>query len=184
MNYKPVLAMMAAFLLGSTPTAAKEPFSAPSDAIVRIQCGPAVGTATHIGGGLYTSANHVTTYGECKVNGEVVADIRGNEKNDFSTFRGPVLPRHIKVSCKGFTDGETYKAVGYAFARTETMTFPWIATAVPDPAGIFKTFVGEAIPGMSGGPVIDRYGRITGTVNMRWPTRSLPLKETTVCRSR
>ena len=175
-------AAFAAVLVGSPVHATAKPYDAPMSAIVRIQCGPAVGTATHVGDGNYVSVKHVTSMGPCKVAGGVATDVHEAKHQDFSTFKGPVLPTKIEADCRGFESGKVYMAVGYAFARMTQMAQAWLATSVPDFEHGMTTFIGEGIPGMSGGPVVSAEGKIVGTVNMRWPTRSIPLKDTYFCK--
>lgn len=183
MNIKKTLAaVMAAILVGSPVQATAVPYDAPMSAVVRIQCGSAIGTATHVGGGNYVSVKHVTSMGTCSVAGGKATDVHEAKHQDFSTFKGPVLPTKIEADCRGFEPGKVYMAVGYAFARMTQMVQPWLATSVPDSEHGMTTFIGEGIPGMSGGPVISAEGKVVGTVNMRWPTRSIPLKDTYFCK--
>lgn len=179
---KALAAAAAAVLLGSPVAAAPKAYDAPMSAVVRIHCGPAIGTATHVGDGNYISAKHVTDMGPCSVAGGVATEVVGTKGTDFSTFKGPVLPTKIEADCRGFETAKVYMAVGYAFGAMDQMAQAWLATDVPDTEFGMKVFIGEGIPGMSGGPVISSEGKIVGTINMRYPVRSIPLKDTYFCK--
>jgi hypothetical protein len=153
---KPLLALLAAALVASP------------------ECGTAMGTAFHLGEGRYFTALHVVY--ECVPSASVV---QYNSALDYAILVGPVIDKQLTVSCKPFIPGEFYLAVGYGYGYPEAMRQPWIAS--PFNSGPYHSFVGEAIPGMSGGPVLDEEGRVHGVVNMRWPARSLPLKATPLC---
>lgn len=179
---KIIAAIAAGFLLASPVSAEPKPYDVSFSAVVRIQCGKAVGTAAHIGNGNYVSVKHVTSMGDCKIGDYGTSDKVEAKFQDFSTFKGPVLPTKIETDCSGYQSGKVYMAVGYAFGAMEQTVQAWLATLVPDPELGMTTFIGEGIPGMSGGPVVSPEGKIVGTVNMRWPTRSIPLKDTYFCR--
>lgn len=175
-----IAAIACAFLTTSVPVMA-EPYHLPDNTVVRIVCGRAAGTAFKVGVDDYLTVSHVTDNGPCSINGQPVkaTPVKGQ---DFATVKGPASPRYLRTSCDGFTSGKTYLAAGFASVKPKVTHAPWIATDVPDLEEGYTTFVGEGLPGMSGGPVLDSAGVVYGTVNMRWPTRSLPLKDTPFCK--
>lgn len=153
------------------------------DAIVRVTCdvagGRSVGTASHVGNGVYTTADHVVDQGTCTVKGQAIYNIKSDKVHDFATFAGPVLKDRVKFTCRNFRSGRHYLAVGYPGRLSFQVMEAWNST--PFQLAGYRVFVGNGYPGMSGGPVLDKNGHMTGIVNMRWPTRSMPLRSTHLC---
>lgn len=174
---KRALLAVAALLLATPVSMAAEPFSLDESAVVYVDCGMKSGTAVRIGPTEYVTAAHVVTDDVCRVNGEVIHP-RIDGSQDFATFSGP-RGKYLKKYCRDFAKDETYLAVGYAMGAPFLTSTPLMATEMK--SGGMRVFVGETIPGQSGGPVIDRSGRVVGIVNMRWPARSVPLRNTSVC---
>jgi S1-C subfamily serine protease len=115
----------------------------------------------------------------CKVNGVDITDIRLSE-NDFARFKGPESSVQARLTCRRYEAGDSYLAVGYAFGAPFLTSSPLIASAFDtDPE--HTEFVGEVIPGMSGGAVMDTRGYVRGIVNKRWPARSIALADTPLC---
>lgn len=156
------------------------PVNNAADAVVQVLCADGSGSAVHVGNGKYLSVAHVTEMTSCTVEGESIIDIKPAGNNDFSTFRGKEIAAKAKTSCSGFSAGETYLAIGYAFGWPQQTRNPWTASQFR--LNGYQAFTGEAIPGMSGGAVIDDGGRVVGVINMRWPARSLALKDSYVCK--
>lgn len=174
------LTMFTALLLsGSTPV---EPIDVNFGAIVRVDCGASTGTAWKVSEDKYVTAYHVIDSGVCRVDGVEISDMKPSSRLDFATFTGPKSPHKIKYSCRGFTSRFEYLAVGYAFGNYFQTYQPWIASTMKQYG--FRMFLGESIPGMSGGPVLDKSGRAYGIVNMRWPARSRELKDTPLCKDK
>lgn len=167
-------------LVGASAGQTVEPLKTDLRAIVRVSCGRVMGTAWKINEDTYVTADHVISEGGCSVGGEPISDVRVDPDKDFATFIGPKTPYRVKYSCGGFNAKEEYLAVGYAFGFFHKTFQPWIASVFKQ--GGYQSFIGESIPGMSGGPVLNEWGKAVGIVNMRWPARSRELKDTFICK--
>lgn len=173
-----VTAALTALLLTSGATPAV-PYAVNEAAIVQVFCPESTGTAYKVSETGYITANHVVDTPGCKVGGVLITDVKQDTKADFASFQGPASKATIPVSCKGFAKGQTYVAVGHGLGLPFKMQMPWLSTDFVLEG--FTAFIGEGLPGMSGGPVLNRKGEAVGSVNMRWPTRSFPLRDTPAC---
>lgn len=177
-----VISFLACIALGSSaPAVAAAPFTHQRDAVVIVQCLMGHGTAFHIGGGKYVSADHVTDLPFCSINGQPIKVIKSDDSDDVSLIEGPVIKARLTLSCGRFRPNQHYIFVGYP-APNVKLELPVEATEFDHPSDGMTSFIGEAIPGMSGGPVINRDGDVVGTANKRWPARSRELKDTFLCR--
>lgn len=174
---KIVLALALA-LAASTPVASAT-YEDNVAATVRVDCGFSAGTAVKIGVDRYITAAHVVDSPLCSVGGVPLTNV-SVEDHDFATFTSKSSADFTKVSCKGYKTGEYYLAKGYALGGFESVSIPWLATEFIQ-AG-YRVFMGEGVPGMSGGPLVNRRGEVVGVVNMRWPSRSVALRDTSVCK--
>lgn len=164
-------------------------FSNPADAKVTIDASPVVqvicdsgrGSAVKINDDTYISASHVTKMEGCKING-VAVEVLQDDAKDFSIFKGLASKGKARYTCRGFTSDSEYIAVGYGGGWPVLMYQPLRASVFKVKGEPYQMFTGEVIPGMSGGAVFDKRGRVVGIVNMRWPARSLPLSETSLCK--
>jgi S1-C subfamily serine protease len=178
-----VIASASLLMLGSASPLPAQPAAIPWKAIVLIRCGDWYGTAFHIGGGRYITADHVIegaktcldTLSSLKVVGEDGA-------HDIAELSGPVISEKFEIDCAGYRSGREYLAVGYANGEYRTQ-FPLIYSEFGrDPESGNGMFIGaDVIPGMSGGPMINGQFRVTGIVNQRWPSRSRALADTYLC---
>jgi hypothetical protein len=161
------------------------------NAMTMIQCGAARGTAFWVGRRLLASAQHVTAGGPCRIGETPIATLHEDAESDFALLRGPANRARLPVTCRGFGEGRAYWATGWAqglFRHTARL----VATRERSPggggAGGLRILAGEVWPGMSGGPVVDRAGRVVGIVNRRAVAaplvQSRPLRDTILCRGR
>lgn len=169
--------LLAVLLIPSSAQA--EPYSPDRASIVQVLCSNGAGTAFKVSEDKYVTAKHVVTADDCRVNGELITDVDRSDPEDFASFKGPKSKHRLHVSCNGYFTQRTYMAIGYGFGWPVTMNMPWISTDIAIDG--YQSFIGEGIPGMSGGPVINRSGEVVGIVNMRWPTRSRALRDTPIC---
>lgn len=179
-----IIAAIAAALTCVSAAPAPGTYAHDEAAIVLVRCarlgGNVTGSAFKVGPDSYITANHVVTGGVCFVGGEIVTITSMDETRDYVTFTGPRSPAVMRTSCAGFRPGKTYVARGYPGGGSYNIFAPW--QAVNAKLRGFQVFHGEAIPGMSGGAVIDESGAVVGLINMRWPTRSMPLRSTGFCK--
>ena len=155
-----------------------------ADAVVKVYCqreaGNVVGSAFRVTRDTYITAAHVIANGACQVNGHTIEVTRADYVKDYATFRGPEGEAILKADCEGFKVGGVYLARGYPGSIPMNVQTVWLAVNhIIDDRFVF---LGEALPGMSGGPLIDERGVAVGVVVMRHPTRSTPLNSTSFCR--
>lgn len=179
------VALLALLLPASAPAERPAPWSFPQDSVVMLSCGNAGwGTATRVAPDLYVTAAHVTDVGNCRVDGTPITDVVSDSVTDTATFRGPAGTAVMPYSCRHrYRPGAVYLSVGYVeripLVRLE---LPHISAGTTSDG--FARFVGEMIPGMSGGPSISETGELAGVNSMRWPARTRPISDTPLCRNR
>jgi len=179
--------LIALLIIPTSCSAGPKPYDHNPNSIVQVVCmddgGKSgwFGSATRIAPHTYVSVTHVTSEHNCKVNGTAITVTYTNVEQDFSVFTGPEGTAFLPVSCKGFKKGKAYVMRGYAGGGTDDFFQPVIFTMY-DLQTHLALFVGNDFPGMSGGPIIDSRGRITGTVNISDPTGGVDLRDTILCR--
>jgi hypothetical protein len=149
--------------------------------IVQVVCEDRRGSAVRIDHDTYISVAHVAEAKGCKIEGTPVEVFQLDSK-DFVILKGPQGKVTASYSCRGFKRDAEYLAVGYGNGWPVLMYQPLRASGYKVIGQPYQMFTGEVIPGMSGGPVYDKRGKVIGVINRRWPARSLPLSETSLCK--
>jgi serine protease Do len=174
------IALLFLYLFSSNPAVAEtSPYLYDDSAIVMVSCEEGTGTAFRVSDGKYLTANHVAKLEGCKINDQPVRVITQDDTHDIAELSGPKGGAILPTLCSNFKAGHRYISVGYANGWEWQTAEPLVAAFSRDG---YRTFLGEIIPGMSGGPVFDENGKVRGINNMRWPARSMALKDTFYCR--
>lgn len=152
----------------------------------QIICAKSKGTAFRIGKNEMLSVAHVTSNTGCTIDG-IGFNAKNDGDKDFSILDYPVAKLDgFKINCDGFIPGEWYFAVGYAGGHPWQTMVRILATYVKTGDGL-RVLLGSptVIPGMSGGPVLNKRGEVVGTINKysRIAPLSLSraLRDTEVC---
>ena len=159
--------------------------------VEKIECDEGSGTGFKLQDGRWVSAFHVAgkLHG-CSIDGRPIHLTEGDEGSDYAIFDVPGDRRFggLPVDCQGYRDQQWYFGVGHGRGD------PW-PQIVSVRYSAFYTFlahngwaildVNRFVPGMSGGPVFDQWGRVAGIVNAFGVytklSMSLPLQETPIC---
>ena len=184
--------LLAACLVVSSAQAVPQTTPAPVDVdqdkpILQVSCrlpgGRSMGTAFRIGK-VIISANHVTDYANCTIDGAKI-EARHVPGLDFSIAPSGA-GEYLKIDCGGFVAGRKYLAIGYARGAPFLTGVALVGTGKK--SGQFSLLVGifTVVPGMSGGPVIDADTlKVVGIVNIydapNGISGSVALKDTPVC---
>ncbi len=162
----------------------------PYSSIKLIRCGRASGTVFQIAPGVLMTAAHVTRNGPCSVGDVPLETALEDNALDYSLLRGTV-GRPMTLLCKEMKRGRTYHGIGYAGGRyrMDSRLFAQSRTAADVEGTSYSgmmQFRGGAIPGMSGGPILDGKGRVVAIVNASNAALSTALgrsvKDTRACR--
>lgn len=134
-----------------------------------IDCDNSYGSGFVIADGIIATAAHVTEDTNCKdkATGIPLEAYKVDKEHDFALMTGP-LPyiTPMKYSCKGYKKGATVSALGYSGFGGE-MRFRLVDMKVGESGKVLKVqgspwsglthiWGGYIVPGMSGGPHIDR----------------------------
>lgn len=158
--------------------------------IKMVECMDGSGTAWRNGVGSYVTAGHVAVMQGCEIDGEPINITYISEDLDIAVMRTKVFGVPLEIDCGGLPDGLPVAGIGYA----EGLPMQRVIFAIPSDKLTeishwkhFRTLYGDErfIPGMSGGIVINREGKVVGLVNgynSGGPiSYSLPLSETPLC---
>jgi S1-C subfamily serine protease len=165
--------------------------------VVMIHCGHVAGSGVIIGHNRILTARHVISNRDSKdgctavVDGEreiPVTVIHEDVDGDYATLIGDLGDTAIMaINCDGFVKGEPYFAVGHPQATdfAVQVLFGTGETVNYGPNKNFALLDGRIFPGMSGGPIIDHNGRLTGISNIGGATidfaGSRALADTILC---
>jgi len=159
-------------------------------AIPQVECDGGSGTAFHIGGGYYLTAQHVSSVGNCTVLGQGITVAYEDQEKDYAIFSGPLIPYALNINCEGFKKGQHYRAYGYpqeGFVEMELVALGrYFKSSMERPWQGQAFLQGYLLPGMSGGPIVNFKGEVVGIVNGHRrpsfvPSYSRELKDTTLC---
>lgn len=159
--------------------------------VKQVVCDEARGSAFRLSTGRFASVWHVSRHSNCKIGDRPITIEHEDPVSDFSivTIENDWETGGIEVDCHGYQEGNWYYSVGFARGWPASVTIsirnggPFLLNTILKGWSIFKG-VEYVIPGMSGGPILDIYGKAVGTVNayndtgLSW---SRPLKETILC---
>jgi hypothetical protein len=136
------------------------------------------GTMVHIGNRRYMSADHVAAIGAIcfdKETGVQMKTVYNDVSNDFALLDAPRNLDNVifKFSCKPMITGQTYYSIGWAKGTTlrnipikPTWRYTdWNFTIEDKVSYHMRELKGIIIPGMSGGPIVDKNWIIYGINN-------------------
>jgi hypothetical protein len=172
-------------VLGTTIAFTHHPY------IEKISCDRGSGTGFKLDTGTWVSVDHVTSLGNCTVDGIPIVVTHADKSGDFSTFVVPGDRRRggIKANCEGYKEGRWYHGQGHARGLSIVTSVPVLFLRVLNqqthPKGFKALAYNRYIPGQSGGPSFNDNGEAVGTVNaflIFYPVSlSKQLKDTIVC---
>lgn len=150
-------------------------------AVRYIECDEWTGSGFLIGDKMLLTANHVLASGKnCKdaESGSPLTVYKQDKEHDLVLATGPDLPTdipYVKIACEPFKKGEAYSAYGYSgymqsrpILRENTLIADEMGEVTLSDGTVMKpirNFVTAQAPGMSGGPITDRWGYVHGVVN-------------------
>lgn len=190
-----MLHTLGAIALGTLSLGAAKPdyMIVENRAVVQVMCSRGAGSAFRVSKTTYFTVAHVTGIGGCKVDGVPIEVTGENGGLDFAVFRLPASngPKFV-VNCDGVHRNDQLEAIGYAdglpFQRLLRVRGTGVSVALEADRKAMAIVVGpEFIPGMSGGPVLNRHGEVVSLVNAYRPQSGISfsreLKDTEICAS-
>ena len=152
-----------------------------------VSCQKGAGSAFYIGPNILLSVDHVTSLGECTINGLPIKIIWSSKDLDLSVIYSDAGSKDFfPIDCDGFIADKRYISIGHARALDELSLVPLNGEGKYSGGLAMLDGVFEAQPGMSGGPIIDADTlRVVGTTNTAdWEmgiTGSSELKGSPLC---
>ena len=149
--------------------------------------GWSMGSAVRIGRHFLLSVKHVTSVGNCTINGKPIKVNYEGHPQDFSELTTQDEGATLRMDCGGFVKGRTYLAIGHARGRDELTTIELEGTGIKQDGYSVLIGIETVIPGQSGGAVIDADTHaVVGMVNAYnmedGTSYSIALKDTSLCR--
>lgn len=157
--------------------------------IKQIRCDKGLGTGFRLKDGRWVSANHVTTLGNCQIDGKPITVTFADERKDYSIFtvKSDVVGG-LNLDCSGYRQREWYYGQGHAGGLSFQTIVPVMAYKLfsrPHPRDWSVLVYNKFIPGQSGGAVLDSWGNAVGIVNAYGVYQpisfSIALKDTVLC---
>ena len=151
-----------------------------------ILLGWSMGSAVRIGPRLLLSVRHVTSVGNCQINGKAIKVDYESKSKDFAIVSTEDDGGTVRINCEGFVRGRKYEAWGHARGLDELTEVDLEGTGVTQSGfGVLKGIF-TVIPGQSGGAVLDKETHaLVGMVNAYDPAAgisySIQLKDTSIC---
>lgn len=182
-----VLAVAALLLAPSSLASSEKELFTNTPAVMQVFCALGSGTA-FVAEGHILSVAHVTEgAGPCGIDAMPVTGHQDGHL-DFVTIDGDATGG-FKINCDGYSEGQTYFAIGYAEGLPKQRVIALMGTGQRADNGEAILYGDPTvIPGMSGGPIINVKGEVVGTVNMYSTVEplslSVPLSDTKLCMGR
>lgn len=182
-------ALMLVAALAAAPIPADQPSIAFTDypQVKKIACDEGSGTGFRLAGAHWASVAHVTALHECQIDGLPIAVTEQDGTHDFARLDvGHSAKLGLKIDCHGMIPGTWVWAAGYAGGKDYQTALALYVTYAKSADGK-RVLLGEltVIPGMSGGPIMNREGEVVGLVNAYVPgtpmSLSRELRDTSLC---
>lgn len=150
--------------------------------ILLMLCGTSAGTVTMLENNQYVSAEHVPVcHNIVPTFTDAVKDFAMGTTNQATG---------LKYSCERIVTGQTYTLMGYHDNRIRTFEFvatPYVVEVQSLGRRGLRGLTGLALPGMSGGPVLNSRGEVVAIISTRNLEHNLtlvsPLSESPLCRA-
>lgn len=151
-------------MMGTAPYVMPSPYVASFVSVPRLDCGDARGTGVRLSGTLIITAAHVNTGRSCEAFGHKMTNLWREPKADIAYGSADMDDGfRAVVSCAGISEGERYTALGFPMGESPAAE-SLIGTGQKVEDGQVR-MLGTVYPGMSGGAVLDRDGRLVAIIN-------------------
>lgn len=182
-------------LLGTVFAIARQALSsAPYDSVLQVTHGDMKASAVYIGHDYFLTAAHVSSDTETDkhkrllnlpftVGGEAARVVWSDPQTEIGVFKAVSDVQPVDLSCDGKDPviGDDVQSVGYPYGEEKLVSFGRVAAGVDSRGGvgIFQQidFVinAQIMPGMSGGGVFDKDGKLVGINSATWFDNGVPI---------